>query len=527
MYNISVLDIDQSELIKIFKALIYSLYEKPNISDEKLYYVRYLLKTFSIDESEFEDIFILDMRYGFNYQKFLEEVSNNGSRLFLFLMYITAEIFDDSNVNKYIKNEILNFLHYDEKIQVSLKGLNEKYVELTLKINEAIYVDKGDKLEKYQIFSLTPNDKLDMIEEKEKSAFIKVFIYLMWVDNQINDVEATLIDIYMDMFEVSRDDIGDNKYYKNIEFLPVKEIKNEWLKLFLIYSFFVYKTGSKLDNMKKRFDLISKNFDITKENTNPFIKIIMEYRNCLIELLELVSNRDTTIHNEDYSNTKYVLNAVELALLFVPWTKVAYVARGLKGIRTVVSIGMNDPKTKEYGLCDIEDGKSQNTVIITIDGFTSEEQGVGQFNDWKDGLSKLKISSCYKGFRWKSCTFSEVCWGGTVAWYEAVENTEKVSKELVSNIEQIYKENPNSKIVLMGHSLGARIIYHTLIKLAKLSMQVEQIYMFGGAVASQNNVSWLSALSAVNESVYNFYSNNDTTLKLLYQGTKFETCRYA
>lgn len=72
---------------------------------------------------------------------------------------------------------------------------------------------------------------------------------------------------------------------------------------------------------------------------------------------------------------------------------------------------------------------------------------------------------------------------------------------------------------LMGHSLGARTIYYTLQNLSqrpKSAKPVLDVFLFGGAVDRTDQEGWARAAAAVEGSIYNFYSTNDSVLKYLY-----------
>ena len=73
--------------------------------------------------------------------------------------------------------------------------------------------------------------------------------------------------------------------------------------------------------------------------------------------------------------------------------------------------------------------------------------------------------------------------------------------------------------ILMGHSLGARVIYYLLNALAtKDNSIINDVYLLGGAVDRTGNDGWQSVTKAVSGKIHNCYSNNDDTLKFLYQG---------
>lgn len=78
--------------------------------------------------------------------------------------------------------------------------------------------------------------------------------------------------------------------------------------------------------------------------------------------------------------------------------------------------------------------------------------------------------------------------------------------------------NPNG-FILMGHSLGARVIYYLLCALStKNTSQINDVFLLGGAVDRKDSKGWNDAIKSVKGKIFNCYSNNDSTLKFLYQG---------
>jgi len=73
--------------------------------------------------------------------------------------------------------------------------------------------------------------------------------------------------------------------------------------------------------------------------------------------------------------------------------------------------------------------------------------------------------------------------------------------------------------VLMGHSLGARVIHYLLMALStKEQFVVQDVFLFGGAVGSTDAESWDHAAKAVRGRIFNFYSSHDDVLRYLYRG---------
>jgi hypothetical protein len=74
------------------------------------------------------------------------------------------------------------------------------------------------------------------------------------------------------------------------------------------------------------------------------------------------------------------------------------------------------------------------------------------------------------------------------------------------------------KYVLMGHSLGARVIYYALQALGGAPVQrVKDAHLFGGAVGIGTPADWDLAASAVYGCIHNYYSTNDEVLRLAYK----------
>jgi len=79
----------------------------------------------------------------------------------------------------------------------------------------------------------------------------------------------------------------------------------------------------------------------------------------------------------------------------------------------------------------------------------------------------------------------------------------------------------NQSFTLMGHSLGARVIYYALENLStKEEKYIDDVYLLGGAMEHHDDEGWEKATKAVNGCIYNAYSKNDKILKYLFKGAK-------
>jgi len=81
----------------------------------------------------------------------------------------------------------------------------------------------------------------------------------------------------------------------------------------------------------------------------------------------------------------------------------------------------------------------------------------------------------------------------------------------------------NKEYVICGHSLGARVVYYALKKLAvKNRVYIDSIHLLGGAVNNRSS-RWRRATWAVKQKIYNYYSKEDLVLKFLFSiGTAFK-----
>jgi len=89
----------------------------------------------------------------------------------------------------------------------------------------------------------------------------------------------------------------------------------------------------------------------------------------------------------------------------------------------------------------------------------------------------------------------------------------------------------NKEYILIGHSLGARVIYSCLASLkTKEECYIKEVHLLGGAVDNNcspdnNRVSWNDLHNTVTGNINNYFSKNDSVLKILYtlgEGIKFE-----
>lgn len=107
-------------------------------------------------------------------------------------------------------------------------------------------------------------------------------------------------------------------------------------------------------------------------------------------------------------------------------------------------------------------------------------------------------------------------------WLVALSKAQKTGQILA---DLILRADGRARYVLMGHSLGARVVYYTLQALAESGKppRIEEVHLLGGAVGN-SRATWRGISTAVRGKIYNYYSENDGVLRVLYRiGTLFSS----
>lgn len=89
----------------------------------------------------------------------------------------------------------------------------------------------------------------------------------------------------------------------------------------------------------------------------------------------------------------------------------------------------------------------------------------------------------------------------------------RISSEFLVEALNLYRKD----VILIGHSLGARMIFYVLRGLSELEFhyKIEECHLLGGAINNRKN-NWLKVNRLVEGSIYNYFSKKDNILKTLY-----------
>lgn len=193
----------------------------------------------------------------------------------------------------------------------------------------------------------------------------------------------------------------------------------------------------------------------------------------------------------------------------------------------------------KFSLRKIKDGKEPG--IVVINGFLTEDdhdpkdwqKGLktnyrkhalyhlvwdsGQVSDLKEGLLKPTVNALLSSLGKASFGLSTALLPARLAsnpWVMATHRSQKVAQILADLIARTQK-----KYILMGHSLGARIVMETLELLAtKDKKWITDAYLLGAAFPRKEKELTKLATGALSGHLINAYSKHDGILKTLYQG---------
>ena len=206
---------------------------------------------------------------------------------------------------------------------------------------------------------------------------------------------------------------------------------------------------------------------------------------------------------------------------------------------------------KNFKITKVRNGSGP--ALIFINGFLSQKNQ--DSSDWIKAVSKKYPSNPYYYVNWESSSLykmgsligkgvggaafkkfitelmkrgsksftkklNPLNWAQTVA--ELIGNpwhTSMVKAQMTGILlaDLIARTNNPDGFILMGHSLGSRVIYYLLNALStKDTSHIKAVYLLGGAVDRKDIKGWEAASKAVSGKIVNCYSNNDNTLKYLY-----------
>ncbi len=189
-------------------------------------------------------------------------------------------------------------------------------------------------------------------------------------------------------------------------------------------------------------------------------------------------------------------------------------------------------QARDFEIIKLRDG--EYPAILTINGFLSE--GKNDYSDWRQGFADLNQDRLWLHLEWGAQNRQEL-----QTSVESLEQSNKIGqildilnsglRELIDNwktalensiytgllLADYLKNSQQSDYILIGHSLGCRVIHCALQSLSSEQKPViDSCYLLGGAVESDKDT-WYAPVNAVKNRIHNFYSDYDDTLKFIYR----------
>jgi len=164
-------------------------------------------------------------------------------------------------------------------------------------------------------------------------------------------------------------------------------------------------------------------------------------------------------------------------------------------------------------------------LVIVIHGLRNDNKGaIQKIVIAKRRLKQLGYVHPVIGFSYDSNTKSAHLKKSAL---KALLVGQKIAKQNGYNLSQFIinfkKKNPNTKIRLIGHSLGTDVILSTIKKLATSSKNnniIESVYFFGSSLENnfaQSNKSGKILQKIIKNKILNYYCPTDEVLKQSYQ----------
>jgi len=159
-------------------------------------------------------------------------------------------------------------------------------------------------------------------------------------------------------------------------------------------------------------------------------------------------------------------------------------------------------------------------ITIMIHGLRNNASGaLTKFVIAKRRLTQLGYKNPVIGYSYDSnTTGAQYITSALHALYTGVIIANKNGRNLARFITDFKRKSPNTKIRVMGHSLGAHVILSTIKNLAKNyknSGIIEAVYFFGGSIPSDalNSKNGSDAQKIVTAKIRNYFSPYDDMLR--------------
>lgn len=208
---------------------------------------------------------------------------------------------------------------------------------------------------------------------------------------------------------------------------------------------------------------------------------------------------------------------------------------------------------KDFDVIKVQDGRGSS--VLFVNGFLNQKND--DLEDWREGAEGF-----FKGHPWYLATWESktkaslgqlLCRSGGVAvtrqfFVELAKRAAKkagaklnpatfvaIATDLLGNdwhtamtkaamtgivLADLMSRTPRRKYILVGHSLGCRVIYYTLEALSTRAATpiIKDVILLGGAVGADDEPGWSRAADSITGKIYNCFSSRDVVLTAAYKG---------
>lgn len=170
---------------------------------------------------------------------------------------------------------------------------------------------------------------------------------------------------------------------------------------------------------------------------------------------------------------------------------------------------MQDPH-----LYQVEPSQGTDSAIVFVTGFRTKKCYLSEHHkSWVHSLRASGWRGAIYHFWWDS--------GTSKLPLQEIENWQRHKRrarcagEMYLEKMVVYKVKESS-VTLVGHSLGARVIFFAMRSwYAQSSHKLKNVYLLGGAVPTGRD--WKLAVSKVKGNIFNLYNSNDPVLNRAYK----------
>lgn len=152
-------------------------------------------------------------------------------------------------------------------------------------------------------------------------------------------------------------------------------------------------------------------------------------------------------------------------------------------------------------------------ALVFFSGFHTRDYGQERLKDWCRAFRRAGWRGSIYWFWWDSCSSHErlnMMWS-TLEWNRANSNARRAGEE---HAVPILHSLPHGRLTLVGHSLGAKVVYFALLGMEPSELRIGNVVLLAAAVHGGKDRRWVEAASRVRGRLVNVHNAQDECLGL-------------